>query len=61
MKHMPFRQQVQSLRDRARRLREIGDSQPTPLSEQLRTMADELDRIADESEPKDRDAVRADR
>ena len=44
---MPMRQEVQFLRDRARRLREMA-TQRTPLSDHLRQMAQELDTRADE-------------
>ena len=47
---MPLRHEVQFLRERARRLREIAASHPTALSEQLRQMARELDARADEIE-----------
>ena len=47
---MPLRQEVQFLRERARRLREIAASHPTPLSGQLRQMAQELEARADEIE-----------
>ena len=46
---MPLQQEVQFLRDRARRLREMA-AQRTPLSDHLRTMAHELDARADELE-----------
>lgn len=37
---------VQSVRERAKRLREIADRFPTDVSPQLRQMADELDEWA---------------
>jgi len=40
--------QVQFLRERARRLREIAATYPTALSNQLREMADELETRANE-------------
>lgn len=49
---MPLRQEVQFLRDRARRLREMA-VQRTPLSDHLRKMAQELDARADELERTD--------
>ena len=45
---MPFRQEIQFLRDRARRLRELADAHRTALSDQLRVMAAELEARADE-------------
>jgi len=45
---MPLRQEVQFLRERARRLREIAATYPTALSNQLREMADELETRANE-------------
>jgi hypothetical protein len=45
---MPLRQEVQFLRERARRLREIAATYPTALSNQLRQMADELETRANE-------------
>ena len=45
---MPLRQEVQFLRERARRLREIAATYPTALSNQLRQMADELETRASE-------------
>ena len=47
--HMPLRRQVQFLRDRARRLLEMAQHQ-TPLSDQLKVMAAELEAQADELE-----------
>ena len=47
---MPLRQEVQFLRDRARRLREMGEAHQTALSEQLRMLAHELEARADELE-----------
>ena len=47
--HMPFRQEIKFLRDRAQRLREMADYQ-TPLSDRLRTIAAELDALADRAE-----------
>ena len=46
---MPFRREIQFLRDRARRLLEMAQHQ-TPLSDQLKVMAAELDARADELE-----------
>ena len=46
--HMPL-QEVQFLRDRARRLREMAQHQ-TPLSDQLKVIAAELEAVADELE-----------
>jgi hypothetical protein len=37
-----FDREVQSLRERARRLREMAEENPTPLSDRLRAMAHEL-------------------
>jgi hypothetical protein len=48
--NMPLRREVQFLRDRARRLREMADAHHTPLSDQLRMMAAELDALADRAE-----------
>jgi hypothetical protein len=48
--NMPLRQDIQFLRERARRLREIAASHPTALSGQLRQMADELEARAEEIE-----------
>jgi len=48
--HMPLRREVQFLRDRARRLREMADVHQTALSDQLRVMAAELDALADRAE-----------
>ena len=45
---MPFRQEIQFLRDRSRRLREMANSHRTALSEQLRIMAAELETPAEE-------------
>jgi hypothetical protein len=47
---MPLRREVQFLRDRARRLREMADVHQTALSDQLRVMAAELDALADRAE-----------
>ena len=47
---MPLRREVQFLRDRARRLREMADTHKTALSDQLRVMAAELDALADRAE-----------
>ena len=46
---MPLRREVRFLRDRARRLREMATT-PTPLSDQLRMMAHDLEARADELE-----------
>jgi hypothetical protein len=46
---MPLRQEVQFLRDRARRLREMAQYQ-TPLSDRLNVMAAELEARADDLE-----------
>ena len=48
---MPFREQIQFLRDRARRLIEMAQHQ-TPLSDQLKVMAAELETLADELQRK---------
>ena len=45
--HMPLRQEIQFLRDRAQRLREMAGYQ-TPLSEQLKMMSAELEARADQ-------------
>jgi len=47
---MPLRREVQFLRERARRLREMADNHQTALSDQLRVMAAELDAVADRAE-----------
>jgi hypothetical protein len=47
---MPLRQEIQFLRERARRLREIAGSHATALSGQLRKMAEELEARANEIE-----------
>ena len=47
---MPLRHEIQFLRERARRLREIAASHPTALSGQLREMAAELETRAAEIE-----------
>jgi hypothetical protein len=47
---MPLRQESDFLRRRARRLREIADAERTPISEQLREMAAELEARAAEIE-----------
>jgi len=44
---MPFRQEVQFLRHRARRLREMANSHRTALSDQLRRMASDLEARAE--------------
>ena len=49
-KHMPLRQEVRFLRERARRLREMAEAHQTALSDQLRMMAHELEARADELE-----------
>jgi hypothetical protein len=46
---MPLHQEIQFLRDRARRLREMADYQ-TPLSDRLKVMAAELEARADDLE-----------
>jgi len=46
--NMPFRQEIQFLRDRARRLRQMANSHRTALSDQLRVMAAELEARSDE-------------
>ena len=48
---MPLRHEVQFLRDRAGRLREMAQYQ-TPLSDQLKVMAAELEAVADQLERK---------
>jgi hypothetical protein len=50
---MPLRREVEFLRARARRLREMADAHQTGLSDQLRMMADELEARADELEDGD--------
>ena len=45
---MPLRQEIQFLRDRARRLRQMANAHRTALSDQLRRMATELEARADE-------------
>jgi class 3 adenylate cyclase len=45
---MPFRQEIQFLRNRAQRLREMADANATAMSDQLRMMAAELEARADE-------------
>jgi hypothetical protein len=52
---MPLRQEIQFLRERARRLREIAASHPTALSEPLRRMAEELEARAAEIETESND------
>jgi hypothetical protein len=52
---MPLRQEIQFLRERARRLRDIAASHPTRLSGQLRKMAEELEARADEIEHETKD------
>jgi len=47
---MPLRREVQFLRQRAERLREMADAHQTPLSDQLRVMAAELNALADRAE-----------
>jgi len=47
---MPLRQEVQFLRDRAQRLREMAKAHRTAMSDQLRRIAAELDARADELE-----------
>jgi hypothetical protein len=47
---MPLRREVQFLRERARRLREMADENPTALSDRLRAMAHELEARADNLE-----------
>jgi hypothetical protein len=47
---MPLRREVQFLRDRARRLREMADEYQTALSDRLRMMAHELEARADDLE-----------
>src|SRR6266496_435844 len=47
---MPLRREVQFLRERARRWREMADENPTPLSDRLRAMAHELEARADNLE-----------
>ena len=47
---MPLRRQVQFLRERAKRLREMADENQTALSDRLRMMAHELDAQADDLE-----------
>jgi hypothetical protein len=47
---MPLRREIKFLRERANRLREMADTHQTPLSEQLRVIAAELDAAADRAE-----------
>ena len=47
---MPLRREVNFLRERARRLREMAAEHETALSDRLRMMAHELDARADELE-----------
>ena len=47
---MPLHQEVQFLRDRAMRLRQMANAHRTPLSDQLRRLAQELEVRADELE-----------
>jgi len=47
---MPLRQEARFFRERAERLREIAGAHRTPLSHQLRRMANELDERAAELE-----------
>ena len=47
---MTFRQEIQFLRDRARRLHEMATAHRTALSDQLLVMAAELEARADELE-----------
>ena len=47
---MTFRQEIQFLRDRARRLHEMATAHRTALSDQLLLMAAELEARADELE-----------
>jgi hypothetical protein len=46
---MPLRQEVQFLRDRARRFRDMAKPR-TPLCDQLRMMAEEIEARADDLE-----------
>jgi len=47
---MPLRREVQFLRQRAKRLREMADEYPTALSDRLRMIAHELEAQADDLE-----------
>ena len=47
---MSLSREVQFIRQRARRLREMAEEHHTPLSIQLQMMAAELDALADEME-----------
>ena len=47
---MPRRREVQFLRERAKRLREMADEYQTALSDRLRMIAHELEAQADELE-----------
>jgi len=47
---MPLRQEVQFLRERARRLREMAEENQTALSDRLRMIAHELEARADNIE-----------
>jgi hypothetical protein len=49
-KHMPLRQEVRFLRERAQRLRQMAEAHQTALSDQLQMMAYELEARADELE-----------
>jgi len=49
-KHMPLRQEVRFLRERAKRLRQMAEAHQTALSDQLQMMAYELEARADELE-----------
>jgi len=47
---MPLRREVQFLRERAQRLREMADENQTALSDRLRMIAHELEARADDIE-----------
>jgi len=47
-KHMPLRQEVRFLRERAQRLRQMAEAHQTALSDQLQMMAHKLEARADE-------------
>jgi hypothetical protein len=47
---MPLSREVQFVRQRAQRLREMAEQHHTPLTSQLQMMAAELDALADEME-----------
>lgn len=57
---MPIRREVRFLREQAGRLRQIADAHQTPMSDQLRALAQELEARANELErtnPRGRNGV----